>query len=89
VTSLASSFLPPPQQRGSKDAPDGSSKLNASTTLDMLPSNTVAHHGGNASDNASNAMLEGEKTFGLLMMEKLATLHEDNNEHNCDLEQLR
>jgi hypothetical protein len=58
---------------GSKDA-DGNSKLNVSTMLDMLPLNVVAHCGGNVSDNASDAMLEGEKTFRLLM-EKLA-LHE-------------
>ena len=56
---------------GSKDS-DGNSKLNVSTILNMLPLNVVAHYGGNVSDNASDAMLEGEKTFGLLM-EELAT----------------
>jgi hypothetical protein len=50
----------------SKDS-DENSRLNVCTILNMLLLHVVLHYGGNLSDNASDAILEGALTFKLLM----------------------
>jgi hypothetical protein len=45
---------------------DGNSRLNVCTIMNMLPLHAVVRYGGNVSNNASGAMLEGALTFRLL-----------------------
>jgi hypothetical protein len=62
---------------------EGNSKLNVEKLIDYLPLPTLAHYGGNVTDNANSAIDESRKTFNGII--KHLNKSADNEEERISL----